>query len=326
MSEAGAVIEARDLTKTFGARRAVNNVNLTVPRGVCFGFLGPNGAGKTTMMRMLLGLASPSAGSVLVRGYDVTKSPRAALERVGAIVEEPRFYPYLSGRANLEVWAAYLGNAAEARIDGLLERVGLGERGGDHVRKYSQGMRQRLGLARALMNDPELLVLDEPTNGLDVEAMQEFRLMVREMVEREGRTIFISSHQLHELERICDYVAIVNQGTVIIEGSMKSLIAEGERGVAVDCDDEDGLRRVASSFTGVRAIRKTGDGLLFVEVPPTRETMIALNRALVEAGVGVAQLSRSEESLEERYMAITGAVNGDGAAPAPPPPPPGAPS
>ncbi len=318
MSEPEAVIEARNLTKAFGARLAVNNVNLTVPRGVCFGFLGPNGAGKTTMMRMLLGLARPTSGSAFVRGHDITKASRTALERVGAIVEEPRFYPYLSGRQNLETWAAYCGNGADARIDGLLERVGLGGRGGDHVKKYSQGMRQRLGLARALLNDPELLVLDEPTSGLDVEAMQEFRIMVREMVEREGRTIFISSHQLHELERVVDYVAIVNQGTVIIEGSMQSLIAEGERGIAVDCDDEDGLRRVVSAFPGVRTVRKTADGLLFLEVPPTRDTMIALNRALVEGGVGVAQLSRSEESLEERYMAITGAVKGDDAGPAAP--------
>jgi ABC-type multidrug transport system ATPase subunit len=164
-----------------------------------------------------------------------------------------------------------------------------------------------------------LLVLDEPTNGLDVEAMGEFRLMVREMVEREGRTIFISSHQLHELERIVDYVAIVNQGTVIIEGSMRDLIAEGGRGVAIDCDDEDGLRRVASAFPGVRGVRRNGAGQLFVDLPPAREAMIALNRALVEAGVGVAQISRSEQSLEERYLAITGGVT-DGP---PPPPPPG---
>ncbi|MFN0096007.1 MAG: ABC transporter ATP-binding protein [Dehalococcoidia bacterium] len=301
-----AIIEARNLTKAFGRRVAVNNVNLTVPRGTCFGFLGPNGAGKTTMMRMLLGLARPSSGSAIVRGHDVSKARSAALARVGAIVEEPRFYPYLSGQANLEAWAALWGAQATARIPGLLERVGLGSRGADTVKSYSQGMRQRLGLARALLNDPELLILDEPTNGLDVQGMQEFRLMVREMVEREGRTVFISSHQLHELERIVDSVAIVNQGTVVIEGPMATLIAAGEQGVLVDSDDEPGLRAVAGAFPGVRGIDRRADGSFFVDVSPSRETLVALNRALVAAGIPVAQIHRSQQSLEERYMTITG--------------------
>ena len=301
-----AIIEVRGLTKAFGRRIAVNNVNLTVPCGTCFGFLGPNGAGKTTMMRMLLGLARPTSGVALVRGIDVRSARQAALARVGAIVEEPRFYPYLSGRANLEIWAAYWGGPAPARIPGLLDRVGLGGRGADKVKNYSQGMRQRLGLARALLNDPELLILDEPTNGLDVQAMQEFRQMVREMVEREGRTVFISSHQLHELERICDSVAIVNQGTVVIEGPMQALIADGEQGITLDCEDEDGVRRAVTAFPGVRDIQRKADGSLFINVPPTRETLIALNRALVGAGLPVAQISRSQQSLEERYMAITG--------------------
>ena len=311
-----AVIETVDLTKRFGSLKAVDGVSLHVPAGIAFGFLGPNGAGKTTLIRMLLGLARPTSGEVTVRGAPVPGATKRALERVGGIVEEPRFYGYMTGRQNLEAWAALLGAQAGARIPAALERVGLSERANKKVDTYSQGMRQRLGVARALLNEPELLVLDEPTNGLDPAGMVEFRELVRALVEGEGRTVFISSHLLDEIQKMCDHVAIVNHGRVVVQGSVRSLIEGGKRGLVVDVDDVEGAARVIASFDGSALIERRPDGKVFVATDPARETAIALTRALVEAGVGVASLTASEESLEQRYLEITGDAGsgGDGGA------------
>jgi ABC-2 type transport system ATP-binding protein len=301
-----AVIETVDLTKRFGSLKAVDGVSLRVPAGIAFGFLGPNGAGKTTLIRMLLGLARPTSGGATVRGYPVPDETRSALERVGGIVEEPRFYGYMTGQQNLEAWAPLLGAGARARIAEALERVGLAERANKKVSTYSQGMRQRLGVARALLNDPELLVLDEPTNGLDPAGMAEFRTTVRDLVEREGRTVFISSHLLDEIEKMCDHVAIVNHGRVVVQGSVRSLIEGGKRGLVIDVDDVESAARVIVGFDGSALIERRPDGKVFVATDPGREAAMALTRALVQAGVGVASLTASEESLEQRYLEITG--------------------
>ena len=309
-------IETAGLTKQFGSLKAVDGVSLTVPSGIAFGFLGPNGAGKTTLIRMLLGLARPTSGEVTVRGSRVPDDAKRALERVGGIVEEPRFYGYMTGRQNLEAWAALLGAGSGARIPGALQRVGLSERANRKVDTYSQGMRQRLGVARALLNDPELLVLDEPTNGLDPAGMVEFRTTVRMLVEDEGRTVFISSHLLDEIEKMCDHVAIVNHGRVVVQGSVRSLIESGKRGLVVDVDDVEGACKVIAGLEGAPAVERRADGRVFVATEPGRETAIALTRALVEAGIGVASLTASEESLEQRYLEITGDAGsgGDGGA------------
>ncbi len=302
---AEAVIESIGLTKQYGNKRAIDNVNLRVPAGVCFGFLGPNGAGKTTMIRMLLGLAHPTSGTAKIRGMVMPGASAEALSRVGGIVEEPRFYPYLTGRQNLRAWAACQDDVARSRVDASLVRLGLEHRADDKVSAYSLGMRQRLGVARALLNDPELLVLDEPTNGLDASGMIEFRQLIRDMVEKEGRTVFISSHLLDELEKIVDYVAIVRAGTVVIEGSMRELIEAGDRGIQLDCDDREGARRVLSAVPGVVGVEDRPNGELYARIPPTRELAIAINRALVEAGIGVASITKREQSLEQRYLEIT---------------------
>src|SRR5215203_5214851 len=203
------VIETDGLTKRFGNRVAVDEVDLHVPRGSAFGYLGPNGAGKTTLIRMLLGLTKASSGEMRLLGRSVPAHRAAALARVGAIVEEPRFHGHLTGRENLTVIAAAREPEAHARIDGALARTGLSQRAGERVKGYSLGMRQRLGVARSLLADPELLILDEPTNGLDPAGMREFRHMIRGFVA-EGRTVLLSSHLLDEVEKVCDFVAIVD--------------------------------------------------------------------------------------------------------------------
>jgi ABC-2 type transport system ATP-binding protein len=219
-------IETQGVGKRFGDRTALDSIDLRVPRGCAFGFLGPNGAGKTTLIRLLLGLAEPTSGSMRVLGHDLPGDRAAALARVGAIVEEPRFHRHLTGRQNLHVHAAARDRSAHGRVDAALERVGLGRRGDDKVGTYSLGMRQRLGVARCLLCDPELLVLDEPVNGLDPPGILEFRGLVRSLVD-EGRTVWLSSHLLDEVEKTCDVAAIVDGGRVVAEGTIAELTSGG---------------------------------------------------------------------------------------------------
>src|SRR5947207_3579255 len=231
-----AVIETRGLTKRFGTRAAVDGVDLVVPAGVAFGFLGPNGAGKTTLIRTLLGLTQPSAGEVTLLGLPQPQQRREALARVGAIVEEPKFHPHLTGRENLKIVAAARDRAADARIDDALERVGLARRADERVKAYSLGMRQRLGIARCLLADPALLILDEPMNGLDPAGILEMRHLIRAFVD-EGRTVFLSSHLLDEVEKTCDHVAIVDRGRVILQGSVAEVASTGLPTLLIAVDD-----------------------------------------------------------------------------------------
>ncbi|MDQ5833102.1 MAG: ATP-binding cassette domain-containing protein, partial [Actinomycetota bacterium] len=210
-------VQTEGLGKRFGSRAALEGVDLEVPRGCAFGFLGPNGAGKTTLIRLLLGLAEPSAGRMRLLGRELPGGRAAALARVGAIVEEPRFHAHLTGRENLDVHCAARDRSAHARIEGALARVGLAGRADERVKTYSLGMRQRLGVARCLLADPELLVLDEPMNGLDPAGILEFRRLIRELVG-EGRTVLLSSHLLDEVEKTCDVAAIVDQGRIVAQG------------------------------------------------------------------------------------------------------------
>src|SRR3954454_14252925 len=216
-------IETQGLGKRFGTRAALDGVDLEVPRGVAFGFLGANGAGKTTLIRLLLGLADPTSGTMRLLGRELPAGRAEALARVGAIIEEPRFHPHLSGRENLHIHAAARDRAAHRRIDHALERVGLSARRNDRVKGYSLGMRQRLGVARCLLTDPELLILDEALNGLDPAGILEFRGLIRELVE-EGRTVLLSSHLLDEVEKTCDVAAIVDNGRVVAQGTISELV------------------------------------------------------------------------------------------------------
>jgi ABC-2 type transport system ATP-binding protein len=292
------VIETRALTKKFGERAAVDAVDLTVPAGVAFGFLGPNGAGKTTMIRTLLGLTQPTSGDVALLGLPQPAKRAEALARVGAIVEEPKFHPHLTGRENLKIVAAARDRAAEARIPESLERVGLSHRADDRVKTYSLGMRQRLGIARCLIADPALLILDEPMNGLDPAGILEMRRLIRAFVE-EGRTVFLSSHLLDEVEKTCDQVAIVDQGRVVVQGAVGAIAARGEPTVLIEVDDLAAARRLLDG----QSVEEEGNGL---RVKLTGElTPAELNRMLVAEGIAVSRLEPARATLEDTFLSIT---------------------
>jgi ABC-2 type transport system ATP-binding protein len=305
---ADTIIETHELTKRFGARVAVDHVTLSVPRGCAYGFLGPNGAGKTTTIRMLLGLTSPDSGTMSLRGLAVPKHRDRALARVGAIVEEPHFHRHLTGRENLRVLAAVRGPETFGRIDGGLARVGLADRADEKVSRYSQGMRQRLGVARCLLADPELLILDEPTNGLDPAGILEFRQMIRGFVG-EGRTVFLSSHLLDEVEKTCDAVAIVDGGRIVTAGSIAD-IARGTRiELIIDCDDPDRALELLAGTTEVLDAQRTDGGLRLAL--QSEGVGAELNRRLVEAGIAVSRLEPVRGTLEDRFLEITSRLQAD---------------
>jgi ABC-2 type transport system ATP-binding protein len=302
------VIETRALTKRFGDRAAVDGVDLVVPGGVAFGFLGPNGAGKTTMIRTLLGLTRATSGDVVLLGLPQPAKRSEALARVGAIVEEPRFHPHLTGRENLKIVAAARDRAAEGRIDESLARVGLSHRAGDRLKAYSLGMRQRLGIARCLLADPALLILDEPMNGLDPAGILEMRHLIRAFVS-EGRTVFLSSHLLDEVEKTCDTVAIVDRGRVILQGAVSEIASSGDPTLLLEVDDVAKARTLLAAET---RISKIADEAGELRITLTRDiTSAEVNRALVGAGIAVSRLEPARATLEEKFLAVTSRLEGN---------------
>jgi ABC-2 type transport system ATP-binding protein len=299
------VVETSGLTKRFGATTVVAGVDLRVPRGTAFGYLGPNGAGKTTLIRMLLGLTRPSTGTMELLGRPVPEQRREALARVGAIVDEPRFHGHMTGRQNLWVLAAAREPEAHARIDGVLERVGLLERADDRVSRYSMGMRQRLGIAACLLADPELLILDEPMNGLDPAGMLEFRELLRSLVD-EGRTVVISSHLLDEVERTCDAIAIVDRGRVVLQGRLADLRDGADAVLRIDCSDPARaavLLRLRVDVAGVR--EEEGQLVLRLAADDARTETAAIAHVLLDAGFELYRLQLDHDSLEERFLGLT---------------------
>jgi ABC-2 type transport system ATP-binding protein len=298
-------VETHGLTKKFGPNTAVNGVELLVPRGCAFGYLGPNGAGKTTLIRVLLGLTHADSGTMSLLGYDVPRHRATALSRVGAIVDEPRFHGHLTGRQNLQILAAAREPAARQRIGPALERVGILHRADDRVSKYSMGMRQRLGVAACLIGDPQLLILDEPMNGLDPAGMHEMRDMILSLVA-EGRTVVLSSHLLDEVERTCDAVAIVDKGNVIRQGPIAELLAGSSVVLQVECSDPD---RAGTLLDGTRIgaqIDIDPDGLAITLPAGTARPVIAeVNRVLVEGGISVYRLQEIQASLESWFLSVT---------------------
>jgi ABC-2 type transport system ATP-binding protein len=298
-------VETHGLTKRFGDNIAVNDVELLVPRGCAFGYLGPNGAGKTTLIRVLLGLTRADAGTMSLLGIQVPRHRDAALARVGAIVDEPRFHGHLTGRQNLQILAAAREPAARQRIDPSLDRVGMLSRGDEKVSKYSMGMRQRLGVAACLLGDPQLLILDEPMNGLDPAGMHDMRDMILSLVA-EGRTVVLSSHLLDEVERTCDAVAIVDRGNVIRQGSIADLLSGAAVALEVDCSKPE-LAHVLLEGMNVAADVKTAESGVAITMPAgtSRDAIAEINRRLVEGGIDVYRIQEIQVSLESWFLQVT---------------------
>ncbi|MGK5738866.1 ABC transporter ATP-binding protein [Micromonospora sp. URMC 103] len=287
-------VQTEGLTKRYGGLTAVQDLDLTVRAGEVYGFLGPNGAGKTTTLRMLLGLVRPTAGTVRLLG----RPPGAGqLAQVGALIEGPAFYPYLSGRQNLRVLARHAG-APEARVPLVLDLVDLADRAGDRYAGYSLGMKQRLGVAAALLKDPRLLILDEPTNGLDPAGTADMRRLIRRLGAA-GCTVLLSSHLLGEVEQICDRVGVVSRGRLIAEGSVADL--RGVTGLRLLAEPLDGAAERVRALVGAERVRVV-DGALEVAVEPDRAAW--LNTELVRAGVAVRELRPRERDLEQVFFEL----------------------
>ena len=294
--EVKAVIETRGLTKRYGSRvLAVDDLNLRVRPGEIYGFLGPNGAGKTTTMRMLMGHTSPSSGTATVLGE--RPGSETALSHVGALIETPAFYPYLSGRDNLRVMARYSRAASMTRIEEVLEQVGLAARGRDRFKGYSLGMKQRLGVAAAVLEDPELLILDEPTNGLDPEGAAEMRSFINSL--RGEKTVLFSSHMLGEVEQICDRVGVIRHGKLVANGTVKELV--GEVGLLLIATPLEKAIKIVEELEGVEGVTIEGQEMR-VSTDPARAPEI-VNR-LVAAGVRISEVRRSSRTLEDVFLEL----------------------
>ncbi len=300
-------ISTAGLVKRYGDIVAVNGVDLTVERGDVFGYLGPNGAGKTTLLRILLGLIRPTSGTAKLFGLDPLVDGIRALDGVAGFVEGPRFYSYLSGRKNLELLADYDGDGARSRIDAVLELVELRDRAKDRVGGYSHGMRQRLGIAASLLRQPRLLLLDEPTTGLDPAGMRDMRDLVRRLAG-EGITILLSSHLLNEVEELCNRVAIIRKGSIVYEGPLQELLATAATGYRLRATDPERARVVLLSQQGVDGV-SLGEGQL--RFTADEEAVARAAIALGQARIGITALIPETASLEELFLVLTGGESSD---------------
>jgi ABC-2 type transport system ATP-binding protein len=293
-----------NLSKRFGRIRAVDCLSLEVQPGQMAGFLGPNGAGKSTTLYMIPRLVRPSGGRIRVFGVDIWKDFKQAIRSVGVMVETPAFYDYLSGRKNLELAARVLGGVPPGDIDEILERIGLADRQRDKVRTYSMGMKQRLGIGRAMLGRPRLLVLDEPTNGMDPEGTREILTFLRERVGTDGLTVFISSHLLYEVEEYCDTVFVIHKGRQIASGRVKDILTPHERVVRVTFDGEvPDLDKLMAEEAITHVETSTPNSL---EVTLATDDSVWLNRYLLGAGFRVAAISPRQKTLKEFFLSITG--------------------
>ena len=290
------VIETQGLTKRYGTLTAVDRLTLGVRRGEVYGFLGPNGAGKTTSLRMLVGLVRPTSGSATILG--ARPGAPDGLARIGALIEAPGFYPFLSARDNLGVMAMHAGTGA-GRVDTVLEEVGLGDRAKDRFGTYSQGMKQRLGVASALLKDPDVLILDEPTTGLDPKGMAEMRAFIRGLGDG-GRTVLLSSHLMPEVEEVCDRVGVIHRGALVREGTVDEL--RGGRTLLVRAEPLEQASRLLESLPGVTGV-STRDGAMSITADPAEAS--AINGALVAAGIAVSELRSERASLEDVFLELT---------------------
>jgi len=295
-------LETTDLTRRFGTEVAVDHVNLRVPRRAVYGFLGPNGAGKSTTLRMLLGLLRPDRGSVSLFGSPLAKYREALLRKVGALVEAPSLYDHLTGRENLIVTGRLRGSIPDARIDQVLDTVDLRNAAHRRVATYSTGMRQRLGLALALLNEPRLLLLDEPTSGLHPAGMQDMRALLRTLPERADVTVFLSSHRLDEVERVASHVGVLHDGSLLFQDTVQALRARRRPHVTIETDRPDEARRVLQQAD--LDVKRSADGQLWVR-PGDELTAARCARRLVQNGHDVYHVAVEAASLEDTFLALT---------------------
>ena len=299
------VLSTHQLTKDFGRLRAVDNLDLSVCRGDIFGFLGPNGAGKTTTIRMIFGLIYPTSGYAQILDHRVPEQRQEALRHVGGFVDIPAFYPNMTGRRNLRLLGRMHGDVSEARISEVLDTVGLGRRGDSRVGGYSHGMKQRLGIAQALMHEPELIILDEPTSGLDPQGMKDVRELVRELGRR-GTTVFLSSHLLHEVEQICNRAVIMNKGRIVVQGPVAELRPK-DMSVKVLTGDQGRALEVLSALCGAGSVADDGE---YLDVRAADDAGPEMVRHLVAAGIDVrAIIPAVEQGLEDFFLELTASAD-----------------
>ena len=296
-------ITATDLTKIYGDRAALSHGSFEVPAGSVCGFIGPNGSGKTTTIRMLLGLISPSSGSATVLGESISH-PERYLPKIGAMIEGPAFYPALSGRENLK-FLAELGGFPLSRVDELLTKVDLVERGGSKFKTYSLGMKQRLGIAAALLPNPELLILDEPTNGLDPQGIQEIRNIIRDLADS-GTSVFVSSHILSELEMICEYLVMLREGKVIFSGRTQELLTSHKPVIIARPEYEVDLAKLTKKIDEVGYSTKIIEGAVHISAPA--EVSAEINRLAFDLGITLSSISVAQPTLEETFFEMTGDI------------------
>ena len=300
------ILRTIGLTKRFGKLEAVKDLDLEIYRGEVFGFLGPNGAGKSTTVGMILGLVTPTSGSLELFGQKLVKNCWSALRRVGAVIEEPAFYPYLSGRNNLEALARAIGDIPDEKISEVLERVNLLDRAGDRYSHYSMGMKQRLGIASTLLRDPEFIILDEPTSGLDPAGTKEVRDLIPELAQ-EHRAVFLCSHLLHEVELVCDRVTIIKEGVMIANAPVSELLTKGQL-LQIRVDNPGEAATILENLSWVNSV-KIEEGYLIVDVP--KESDSKVNQTLAEHGIFASELVSRSESLESVFLQLTGGESGD---------------
>ena len=295
------IIKATNLQKYFGKKHIIKGINLNIEKGDIYGFLGPNGAGKTTTIRMLLGLIKKNEGEIFINGYNLDKDFKKAVDKVGAVVETPMFYENYSGYDNLKLMANLYNNVSKNRIYDLVEMVGLTNRINDKIRKYSLGMKQRLGIARALLNKPELVLLDEPTNGLDPHGMKEIRDLIIKLVDTEKITIFISSHILYEVELLCNRVAIIKNGNKLIEGNVKDLLSENNETVELITEDKN-IENIVKMYDYIEGIELIKNGY---KIELTKGNTSHLLKELINKNINVQYMIPKSKSLENYFLELT---------------------
>ena len=301
-SENNYMLEIKNLTKCFENLKAVNNLSLKVEKGDVFGFLGPNGAGKTTTIRMILGLIHSDEGEIIINGYNIRENFNEAISNVGAVVETPKFYEYLSGYQNLKQIINLHSKIDEKRIKETLEIVGLKERAKDKVKNYSLGMKQRLGIARALLIQPSLIILDEPTNGLDPQGMKEVRRLISKLAQEKGITFFISTHLLNEVEQICNKVAILKKGEIIVSDYVRSLLDENQETIEFITPDKKEVKKVVEEFNYAEFIQQSREGVI---IKINEGYTVHLNSLLIDKNISIKYIIPKNQSLEDFFIEIT---------------------